>query len=237
MNWLDVAGSPGIGKSTLCDPIWGPHDIPIQDTLPPADWQPFLDEITRLLTLIRKHWSIVPAIRMNRRSVRKMATVARRRLVGWDGFIPTKYMPTPGTTSYIQTGLVQRGLGFGWRMAQLGINPDELRSYFELMPVSLGVAVLYADEETAMERNNARKDVPETAHEDRAFMVPLMEKPKELAIDVLRKRGVPVIEIDTRKPVEESRKELVGFANENAHIAPPYGLGCEVAVLQAPVWW
>ncbi len=228
MNWLDVCGSPGIGKSTLCDPIWGPHDIPIENRLPPASWEPFLDEITRLFLLIRRHWSIVPAIRMNRRSMRKMATVVRTYMITG---APPKYGP------YIQTGFVQRGLGFGWRMAQMEIDPDELRPYFELMPVSLGVAVLYADEETAIERNRAREKVKKTAHENRDFMVPLMEKPKELAIDVLRKRGVPVIEIDTRKPVEESRKELIGFANENAGIVPADGLGGEASVLQAPVWW
>ena len=234
MNWVDVCGSPGIGKSTLCNPLFGPHDIPIEDKLPPKDWQLFLDEITRLLTLIRKHPSIVPAIRMNRRSVRKMATVARLgRAYPFDG--PPH--DNAGHTCYIQTGLVQRGLGFGWRMAQMEIDPDELRPYFELMPVSIGVAVLYADEKTAMERNNARKDVPETAHEDRAFMVPLMEKPKELAIEVFRKRGVPVIEIDTRRSIEDARADLVAFADENAHIAAPCGSGCEAPVLQAPVWW
>lgn len=230
MNWVDVTGSPGIGKSTLCDPMWGPHEIPIENRLPPRDWKPFLDEITRLLTLIRRHSSIVPAIRMNRRSVRKMATVARADSIEWA-------KRRGNTLPYIQTGLVQRGLGFGWRMAQMGINLDELRPYFARMPVSIGVAVLYADEQTAIERNNARKDVPETAHEDRAFMVPLMEKPKEMAIDILRKRGVPLVEIDTRRDIEDARAELVRFANENAHIAPPHGPGCQVEVLQAPVWW
>jgi len=235
MNWVDVAGSPGIGKSTICDPIFGPHEIPIEDRLPPAEWEPFLNEITRLLTLVRKHWSIVPAIRMNRRSVRKMATVARL------GTISTR----PGATveniamngPYIQTGFVQRGLGFGWRLAQLKIDAHELTPYFELMPVSIGIAVLYADEKTAIERNNARKQVPETAHEDRDFMVPLMEKPKEIAIDVLRGRGIPLIEIDTRQSVEAARADLVAFANANANFAASDGLGPEMAVLQKPVWW
>jgi hypothetical protein len=221
MNWVDVCGSPGIGKSTLCDPIWGPHELPIEDRLPPRDWELFTDEITRLLTLISTHWSIVPAIRMNRRSVRKMATVAR----------------SDDKRVYIQTGLIQRGLGFGWRMAQMDIDPEELRPYFELMPVSIGAAFLYADVETAQKRNNARKDVPETAHEDRAFMVPLMEKPKELAFDVLSKRGFPVTRSDTRRPIEDARADLVSFANENAHIAAPHGPGCQVEVLQKPVWW
>jgi hypothetical protein len=230
MNWVDVCGSPGIGKSTLCDPLWGPHEIPIEDRLPPRDWEPFLEEITRLLIIIRKHWSIVPAIRMNRRSVRKMATVARTNSIEWAE-------KRGNVLPYIQTGFVQRGLGFGWRLNEMGIDLNELRPYFRLMPVSIGVAVLYADEETAKQRNNDRKDVPETAHEDRAFMVPLMEKPKEIAIDVIRGRGVPLVEIDTRKPVEESRADLVGFANENAHIAPPHGLGSETPVLQAPVWF
>ena len=236
MHWVDVAGSPGIGKSTICDPLWGPHDVPdLVDVSPPADWAPFLDEITRLLTLIRKHWSIVPAIRMNRRSVRKMTTVARIGTISTRAGATVENIAESGP--YIQTGFVQRGLGFGWRLAQLKIDAQEIEPYFELMPVSIGVAVLYADEETAIERNNARKQVPETAHEDRDFMVPLMEKPKEIAIEVLRKRGVPLIEIDTRRSIEDARADLVGFANENADNAPSHGLGSEVPLLQAPIWW
>ncbi len=235
MKWVDVAGSPGVGKSTLCDPIFGPHEIPIEDKLPPVDWLPFLDEITRLFLLIRNHWSIVPAIRMNRRSVRKMATVAR---------MPDVTIYNNGTYDrptihgpYIQTGLVQRGLGFGWRLAQMEIDLNELRPYFELMPVSAGVAMLYADTETVTDRNRKRLENPETRHENRDFMVPLMEKPKEIAIDVIRERGVPFVEIDTRRPIDDARADLIAFANENAHFAPPHGLGGEVAVLQAPVWW
>jgi len=235
MNWVDVAGSPGIGKSTICDPLWGPHEIPIEDRLPPAEWEPFLNEITRLLTLVRKHWSIVPAIRMNRRSVRKMATVARAGYIKNDD--GAEVLAMNWRRPYIQTGFVQRGLGFGWRLAQLKIDAHELTPYFELMPVSIGIAVLYADEKTAIERNNARKQVPETAHEDRDFMVPLMEKPKEIAIDVLRGRGIPLIEIDTRQSVEAARADLVAFANANANFAASDGLGPEMAVLQKPVWW
>jgi len=219
---LDVCGPPGVGKSALCDPIWGPHCIAIDDKLPPKDWQPFIDEIPRLLTLIRKHWSIVPAIRMNRRAVRQMATVARMKEAG----------------PYIQTGLVQRGLGFGWRLNDLDLDLNELRPYFELMPVSIGVAALTASAETIMERNKARTNVPETAHEDRSFMVPLMEKPREIAIDVLRKRGTPIIEIDTEEQnIEDARSILVEFANTYADNATSHGFSGKMATVQRPIWW
>ena len=43
MQWVDVCGFPGSGKSTICDPIWGPHDIDIEDLLPPEEWHDFLN--------------------------------------------------------------------------------------------------------------------------------------------------------------------------------------------------
>src|SRR5690606_13567141 len=53
MRWLDCAGPPGSGKSTLCDYFWDPHSIPIEDRLPPASWHDFLNEVSRLFWLFR----------------------------------------------------------------------------------------------------------------------------------------------------------------------------------------
>ena len=253
MNWLDVCGPPGVGKSTICDPLWHSQLRFDDGRLPPASWQPWLDEVTRLFGLIRPHPTFQAAIRMNRRSMRKMATVARTpeplpSIVCPPGIKPS--MEPGGTTvipwgelrtipglPYIQTGLVQRGLGFGWRLNQMGADVGEIREYFRLMPVSLGVAVLTAPTDVIEVRNRARLDNPETAHEDRAFMVPLMQKPLEVAIDTLRGRGVPILAIDTTWPVETCRSALVEFAAAGAAQSDPPRYSGEDTVLHAPPWW
>jgi hypothetical protein len=234
MNWLDVAGCPGAGKSTICDPIWHHKAIDWDGKLPPSSWRPFLDEMTTLFGLIRGHWSFAPAVRMNNRSVRKMATVARMNddqyLMG-DDQIAT-------LIPYIQTGLVQRGLGFGWRLNQMGADVNLIRRYFWLMPVSIGVAFLEADDATIIARNNARKQVAATAHEDRAFMVPLMREPIRIAKEVLHERGVPGLELDVQSQTpDEARGHLLAFADNPPCDASALGFGCETPLLSPPPWW
>jgi hypothetical protein len=267
MNWLDVAGPPGSGKSTLCDAIWGPHDLPIENRLPPAAWHDFLNEITRLFHLIKPHPTFPAALRMVNRSVRKIATVAR--MPGGSGGIDlrvddpldtgARYNLGAGAACprgpYIQTGLAQRGLGFGWRLNDMGRDLNELRHYFRLMPVSLGVAITRCPPEVVEQRNHARKLVPATAHEDRAHMVRLMQPAIEIAIEVLRERGVYLIEVDTSGSVDEARARLVEFAGARSfivgrswavdstpadaetHNPPALGHSPEVEVLSPPPWW
>jgi len=224
VNWVDVCGSPGSGKSTLCDPLWGPHAVEIDNKLPPAAWHDFINEISRLFFLIRKHPTLDAAVRMNNRSLRKMATVARHQ----DQFDPRVY---------VQTGLVQRGLGFGWRLNDLGIDLRELRHFFRLMPVSVGVAVTRCPGEVVKQRNHDREKVAATAHENRAFMHDLMLPAIEIALEVLRARGVPVIEIDTTEPIECARERLVAFAAQKPCDPEAGGPGNQVAVLSPPVFW
>jgi hypothetical protein len=234
LQWLDVAGPPGAGKSTICDPLWHHKAIDWDGKLPPSSWRPFLDEMTTLFGLIRGHWSFVPAVRMNNRSVRKMATVARK--------LPAYEAMSDGsarTQRYIQTGLVQRGLGFGWRLNQMGADVNLIRRFFWLMPVSIGVAFLEADDATIIARNNARKLVAATAHEDRAFMVPLMREPIRIAKEVLRERGVPILEVDVQSQTpDEARRHLLAFADNPPRHPPALGSGGEMALLPAPPpWW
>jgi len=238
MLWCDVAGPPGVGKSALCDPLWGPHDVAPIDIAPPIEWHDFNNEVTRLLGLVRDHPSFVAAVRMNRRSMRKMASVAEME-----------------GGPYIQTGFVQRALGFGWRLVDMGKPVEELYHFFRLMPASLGVVFLEADEAILTERNKARETVKETSHENRAFMAPLMKPAIEFAKEVLDERGVPVKRIETTGDIDKARAELLGFANErseaisHAHVKtlrPSYleprnasssRSGREIPALSPPSWW
>jgi hypothetical protein len=233
VNWLDVSGSPGSGKSTLCDAFWHPHAFVPENRLPPQEWLDWLNECTRLFHLIKPHATFGAALRMVNRSVRKMATVSRME----------------GQGPYIQTGLVQRGLGFGWRLNDMGKDLNELRHYFELMPVSIGVAVTRCPPEIVAQRNRDREKVAATAHENRSHMIPLMAPAIEIAIEVLRARGVSVLEVDTTQPVEAARAQLIAFAAKRvgelpadyAHPItghfPKMGSSYQDSVFSSPPWW
>ena len=158
---------------------------------------------------------------MNNRSIRKVATVARMN----------------GTGPYVQTALAQRGLGFGWRMNDLGIDLNELRHFYRLMPVSIGVAFTKCPQEIVVQRNHGREKVKETAHENRDFMVPLMLPAIEIAKEALNERGVPVIEIDTTQPIEDARSQLVTFAGQVPFDPSADGPGCKVEILSQPPFW
>ena len=203
MRHVDVCGVPGIGKSTLCDHFF-PHRWPDYDGLPPPEeWKDFLAEVNRLVHLVRDHRNcfgqptIAAVVRMNERSLKKMATVYR--------------MDDPNP--YIQTGFVQRGLGFGWRLVDMGADLRETRRFYELMPVSIGVAFLKAGLTTIFERNEAREKVAATAHENRCFQIGPMVPAIEYAKEILAKRGVPMIEIDVEhQSPAQSRAQLLEFA-------------------------
>jgi hypothetical protein len=51
-------------------------------------------------------------------------------------------------------------------------------------------------------------------------------------LDCLEGR-VPIAYVDTRRPQEDARAELVAFAGQNNGIAPPSASG----FCGAPVWW
>jgi hypothetical protein len=175
---------------------------------PPASWGLFLAEIERLCHLVADHPSIEAVLRMNDRSIKKMATVERLPksgvIVGNDeGY-------GHGTDIFIQTGFVQRILGFGWRLQDMRRDINLIRRALWLMPVSVGVAFLDADLDTILQRNRDREQVAETAHENRSYQVPLMLPSIVLAKAVLRERGVRVIEIDVQnQSIEAARAELL----------------------------
>jgi len=230
MNWLDVAGPPGSGKSTICDPLWGPRDITLQkDTLlPPPQWHHFLNEITRLLILIQDHPSHTAAVRMNRRSVLKMAAVAASSTVA--GKPP----------AYVQAGFLQRGLGFGWRLATLGFPPEELFHFLELMPVSIGVVFLDGDLEVFKQRNKAREQVRETAHENRSHMVGWMQDAIAYAKEILYDRRVTVFKYSTTEQssdfIRANLEKIVSGYPGSGHISTVGPCG-KAPPVSPPVWW
>lgn len=185
MRWLDVAGPPGVGKSTLCDAMWPPHAIEWRGEGLRPEWMPFLDCVARLLRRIESHPSYRACESMMQRSIHKMAAVSHRTD---DGI-------------YIQTAFAQRGLGIGWRLDDCAA----IAEYFELMPVSVGVVLLYADVATIKRRNVSRG-------KDRSHMVEGMERPRELGAQVLKRRGVSVLELDTRNPISENLRRITAFA-------------------------
>lgn len=212
-----MAGPPGCGKSTLCYPIWGDKSVIWDGKPPPPHWQSFLEEIAILFGLVQDHPSFQAVLRMNDRSIKKMSAVHRMQR----------------DDVFIQTGFVQRILGFGWRLQDMNRDINLIRRALWLMPASVGVAFLDADLDTILARNKAREGVAETAHENRSYQVPLMLPSIALAKEVLRERGVAVAEIDVSQSIDESRSCLLAAAAGQSGDAATHGPGGEVAVLQA----
>lgn len=229
MRWVDVAAAPGAGKSTLCyrnddgSEWWGDRSITWDGKPPPAYWRLYLDEITTLMGLVQDHPSHTAVLRMNDRSAKKMATVERMQ----------------DDRTFVQTGWVQRILGFGWRLHDMKRDVNLIRSALWRMPVSVGVAFLEASPECIKERNRARRLNPATAHEDRSFQVDHMLPAIEIAKEVLNERGVPVIGIDVEhQPIEAARAQLRAFAGQG--LSDPAQMGPrdqEPAFCPFPAWW
>jgi hypothetical protein len=168
------------------------------------------------MNLTSDHPSFQAVVRMNERSVKKMATVERMQ----------------DDRVFIQTGLVQRILGFGWRLADMKRDVNLIRRSLWLMPASVGVAFLEADLDTILQRNRQRETVAATAHENRSYQVPLMLPAIAIAKEVLRERGVPVVEIDVdRQSIDDARKQLLDFADQEPGHGSPPGPSGQVPVL------
>ena len=223
MRFCDVSGPPGAGKSSLCYPIFGDKSIVWDGLPPPASWRLFLDEITTLCTLVKDHASFQAVLRMNDRSAKKMAAVTRMQ----------------DDRTFVQTGFVQRVLGFGWRIQDMGGDINLIRRALWVTPVSVGVAFLEADVETILQRNRDREKNPATAHENRSAQVPLMLPSIALAKEVLRGRGVPVMDIDVQhQPIDDARAQLIAFADQEPCDVAQMGHCDQVAAYAAPPpWW
>jgi hypothetical protein len=216
MKWLDVCGPPGSGKSALCDPIFGPHAIPFHGIeMLPLEWREFCEVINGLLKEIRDHKHPLTG-RPTLPDVQRMLWRSLRKIAAVDALQPAR-----PDEIYVQTALAQRGLGIGWRLYDLG-KVDLIRRYFEVMPVSFGVVFTSCPAEEIERRNRLRLDNPETAHENRSFMVARMLPAIEIAKEVLRGRNANVAEIRTDQPLEVARQQLLELlAEPPAHRAPP----------------
>lgn len=215
MRWVDVCGPPGSGKSTICDSLWDPHAIAWDGHGIPEEWDALLAVVDELLSELSDHPTFRLLFGMTRRSLRKMASVYRR----------------DDDAIYIQTGLAQRGLGFGWRLAERG-RVHMVRRYFEAMPVSLGVAILSCPVDIAQHRNRARLNNPTTEHENREHMVPLMQPAIAVLKEVMNERRVPTLEVDTTADPRASRDGLLYFTARRASEAAAAGPDREVETVQ-----
>lgn len=225
MIWLDLSGAPGSGKSTISYPIFGDREVTWDGLAPPSYWKPFLTELEVLADLIGDHPSIEAVHRMCARSIGKMATVERMEA-------------PPDKPVFIQTGLMQRILGFGWRLHDLGRDVNLIRRAIHLMPVSVGVVFLEAELETLLHRNREREKVQATAHENRSYQVPHMLPAIEIAKEALSDRQVPWISIDVQfQSIDQARGQLLEFAHSGIGDAKTLGHSSEVAVLPQPQCW
>jgi hypothetical protein len=230
MRWVDVCGPPGCGKSTLCyrysdgSELWGDKSVVWDGKQPPSYWKPFLDELSALTPLVKDHLdphgqpTIEAVQRMCNRSIGKMSAV--ERMEPPEGRFPV----------FVQTGLVQRILGFGWRLHEMGRDINLIRPALWRMPVSVGVAVLEAPLETILARNRKReqdwREGKASHNENRSHQVPHMLACMPMVKEVLLERGIPVASINVeRQSIDEARAELLAFADREPCDAAKMGLG------------
>lgn len=101
---------------------------------------------------------------------------------------------------WVQAGLAQIGMELAWRL------PELVEPYYRAMPVSAGVVFMFADVPAVQQRNRARgRDLGER--------VPAMERAREIGVVVLSSR-VPLLSIDTGRPIDESRTTILEFVND-----------------------
>ena len=187
MQWIELVGSPGSGKSTLIDYRFPPDYITYDASIPPKEWKEFLDFTHHLLDLTSRHKEYRVGVSLVKRSIKKMTTVYN----------------TKSSTVYIQTGFMQRALGLYRRLPVA--NRQLIEEYLEMCPTPLGVIVLYADIETLKNHNRSRKK------QDRSHMLEATEACMELVRRSIKKRELPWLQLDTRNPIAYNRKKILDF--------------------------
>jgi hypothetical protein len=189
MRWVDVFGPTGVGKTTICTPLWNP-DTYSQDRIElPQAWDKFAQCARRLCDLASANGH-PGAWRLTQTAIWRMQHIARM----------------PGDGVYMNVGLAHRGISIAWRLPK----PNAIREFYELMPVSIGVASLHADIDTLHRRNVARGKV--IRNKQRSALSIRMAAVQPICVAAMKAAGVPLIEIDTTEPVADNVARLREFA-------------------------
>mgnify|MGYP001612908446 CR=1 FL=1 len=94
----------------------------------------------------------------------------------------------------------------GMRLSFLLRDPNSIRSYFQAMPVSLGVVVLEADLAVIAERNKSRAPYAS----DFGVLAEKGMQACSLAASVLAERTC-VLRLDAARPIDENVRAIVAF--------------------------
>lgn len=193
MKWVDVMGVSGVGKTTLCTPWCNPNEYSQEPFPIPKGWQEFVDCCRRLCERVKREgpgggrsgtW------RRTQNAIWRQARIASRA----DGGV------------YMNVGIAHRGLSIAWRLPDI----EEIAEFYRLMPVSIGVASLYAADDTVVARNIQRGKT--ITNKQRAELALKMEAGRPACVAAMKARGIPLIEIDTTEPVDDNVARLRAFA-------------------------
>jgi hypothetical protein len=193
MKWVDVMGVSGVGKTTLCTPWCNPNDYSQEPTAIPRAWEEFVDCCQRLCARVKRDgpgggrsgtW------RRTQNAIWRQARIAVRQ----------------SDETYMNVGIAHRGLSIAWRLPEI----DEIAEFYRLMPVSIGVASLYADDAVVVARNLQRGKT--IANKQRSDLALKMESGRPACVAAIKARGIPLIEIDTSLPVKDNVAKLRDFA-------------------------
>lgn len=189
MRWLDVAGVPGAGKSTIVKAWWPDRCISHYGAKIPAAWESFIRVAEDLLSQIPDRAQRETRTRLCRRGFLRAAAAAT----------------DPRTEIYIQTGLVQRGFSICARLD----NAEAIERYYNAMPVSLGVVMIELPEDEAVRRNIERGA-------DRSKLIRPVARVQREVTAVLLARGVPLLVLDGMQPVKVNRAAIWEFLRRQA---------------------
>jgi hypothetical protein len=195
MLWLDIAGVPGAGKSTIVGAWWPDRCISHKGARIPPEWASFIELAEGLLAQIPDRKQREQRTKLCLRGfLRAAAAAAVRR---------------PGV--YVQTGLIQRGYSICARVK----DACAVESYFSAVPVSIGVAVLLLPEKEAVKRNHERDA-------DRSKLIKPVAAVQKEAMRVLRERGVPLLELDGLQGVKANRARISDFVRSEGYVIGTY---------------
>ena len=210
MQWVELLGPHGIGKSTLVKRVRkrpGMTRFRIKnDVVTPliegwdlnrpttwkqlAHWRPFLEVVE---SLYRKSKDDARPDTKRRRNLCR--TALRMSMV----------QAAPGNEVTPRDILGAEGM----RLSFVLKDPDEIRRYFQTMPLSIGVIMLEASFDEIVKRNSSRAP----ARPDFGALTKQGMRACAIAAEEFAKRR-PVLRLDTMRPIEESLESILKFVQE-----------------------